>query len=133
MNQQEAAALLGIAAAFDNRKPDPDAAKAWAVALEGLPFGDCRDAVIAHYRKTNDWLMPAHVIGEVKRVRADRLSHTDMPSPPQGAADDPAVYSRWYRETRLSIMNGTYEPPATPELTRRNMRELTQARHVDTA
>lgn len=104
MTPAEAATLLTIAAAFDNRKPDPDAAKAWSVALGHLPFLDCRDAVIAHYRKTNDWLMPSHVIAAVKTVRASRLEDAPPLTPPPGL--DPLETCDWLRAARRHIADG---------------------------
>lgn len=104
MNPAEAQALLTIAAAFDNRKPDPDAAKAWSVALDGLRFEDCRDAIVAHYRASSEWLMPAKVIGEVKRIRAKRIADHPAPTPP--ADLDPVETCAWLREARRRIADG---------------------------
>lgn len=114
MNPQEAAALLGVAAAFDNRKPDPDAATAWAVALDGLRFEDCRDAVIAHYRTSSEWLMPTVIIREVKRIRAKRIDDYGLiPTPPGHDPDDTVGHQRWLRAARKAIADG--EPLPSPE------------------
>lgn len=111
MNQQEAAALLGVAAAFDNRKPDPDAATAWSVALDGLRFQDCRDAVIAHYRASSEWLMPAVVIAEVKRIRRDRLTaHGPIEPPHDMDPDDTVAYFRWRKDAQKAIADGETIP-----------------------
>ncbi|MGZ4519746.1 MAG: hypothetical protein ACXVGA_03710, partial [Mycobacteriaceae bacterium] len=67
MTPAEAQTLLGIAASFDNRKPSEEAAIAWSHALNGFRFVDCRDAIVAHYRVSSEWLMPAKVVAEVKR------------------------------------------------------------------
>jgi hypothetical protein len=83
----EAAALLTVAAAFDNRKPDADAAKAWSIALGDLPFFDCRDAVVAHYRKTDDWLEDAPAL-----------------TPPPGL--DPIETIEWLKGARARIAAG---------------------------
>lgn len=40
MTPTEAAMLLTIAASYDNRKPDADQAKAWAMVLDDLRFVD---------------------------------------------------------------------------------------------
>lgn len=73
MTPTEAAALLTICAGFDNRKPDADQAKAWSLALDGLRFIDCRDAIVDHYRRTRDWIMPFDVISGVRQVRERRV------------------------------------------------------------
>ena len=82
MKPTEAAALLTIAASFDNRKPDADQAKAWAMALDGLGFEDCRDVVVEHYRKSREWLMPADVFAGVRRIRYDRIERFGYITPP---------------------------------------------------
>jgi hypothetical protein len=82
MTPAEAQVLLSMASAYDNRKPDPDAAKAWAAALDDLRFVDCRDALIKHYKTSTEWLMPAMIRAEVKRIRAKRIAefgHYDVP------------------------------------------------------
>ena len=82
MTPAQAAALLTIAASFDNRKPDADQAKAWALALDGLGFEDCRQVVVEHYRKTRDWLMPADVFNGVRRLRYERIERFGYITPP---------------------------------------------------
>lgn len=105
MTPAEAATLLTVAAAFDNRKPDPDAAKAWSVALGDLPFVDCRDAIVAHYRQTSDWLMPSHVIAAVRKVRDKRIAdQEDKLTPPPGL--DPVETCAWLHEARRRIADG---------------------------
>lgn len=109
MTPAEAGALLTVAAAFDNRKPDADAAKAWSIALDGLRFEDCRDAIVAHYRASSEWLMPTKVIAEVKKIRAKRIEeHPPLTPPPgpDGEAMSPIETNRWLREARWRIGNG---------------------------
>lgn len=115
MNTQEAAALLAVAAAFDNRKPDADAAQAWAIALDGLRFTDCRDAIVAHYRATSDWLMPAMVIGHVRRVRDARIKAYGVISPPLDLdPDDTGAYARWGAYAYEAVANGEEIPQVAP-------------------
>jgi len=117
MKPTEAAALLTIAAAFDNRKPDADQAKAWAMALDGLRFEDCREVVVAHYRTSRDWLMPSDVVAGVKRLRRRRIDdYGPFPEPPAICAEDPAEYSRWYSDLVRRIADGEQvERPAAIE------------------
>jgi hypothetical protein len=124
MNLTEASALLTVAAAFDNRKPDPDAAKAWSIALGDLPFTDCRDAIVAHYQRTTDWLMPAHVIGSVRKVRRDRLEDAPPLTPPPGL-DVPQTLA-WTRDARARIAAGEHVDcdQAYGELKQRYLPEL---------
>lgn len=112
MKPTEAAALLTIAAAYDNRKPDVDQAKAWAMALDGLRFEDCREVVVEHYRRSREWLMPVEVVSGVKRLREKRLAQSAPVQPPPGLdPDDTAGYQQWLREVRASIADGTLVPP----------------------
>lgn len=121
MTPAEAAALLGIAAAFDNRKPDPDAAQAWAIALNDLRFADCRDAIVEHYRRSSDWLMPEHVIAGVKRIRRNRVAaYGTLPAPTHIDPDDTAALNAWTVRTTRDIADGNPPPkpkalPAAPE------------------
>ena len=123
MNTQEAAALLGIAAAFDNRKPDPDAAKAWSVALDGFRFEDCRDVIVAHYRGSSDWLMPSHIIAGVKRIRSKRLEEAPPLIPPAELDGDPIKTNAWLKVWRRRIADGD-PAPTYGELRARNMPDL---------
>lgn len=104
MTPAEAQVLLSMAAAYDNRKPDPDAAKAWAAALDDLPFDDCRHALIQHYRSSSEWLMPAMIRTAVRRVRHKRLEDHPPLVPPPGLDD--AQERRWLREARRRIADG---------------------------
>lgn len=104
MTPAEAQLLLGIAASFDNRKPSEEAAIAWSHALGDLPYNDCRDAVVAHYRVSSEWLMPAKVITEVKRIRAKRINDHPPLTPPSGL--EPAQTIEWLKEQRRRIGNG---------------------------
>lgn len=122
MTPAEAAALLAIAAAYDNRKPDPDAAKAWSVALAGLRFEDCRDAIVAHYRTSTDWMMPGHVIAAVKRTRAARLAAAPPLTPPPDLT--PLETVAWLRAARRTIANGEPLEDTYGELKPRHLPDL---------
>lgn len=127
MNTQEAAALLSIAAAFDNRKPDPDAATAWAAALGDLRFVDCRDAIVAHYRTSSEWLMPNRVIGEVRRIRAKRIAEAGDLTPPPDLT--PLETIAWLKTARRRIGDGEHpdDLAAYGELKARHMPDLRRA------
>lgn len=111
MKATEAAALLTIAAAYDNRKPDPDAAKAWAMALEDLRFEDCRQVVVQHYRQSRQWLMPVDVIEGVAAVRVERLrNYPHLITPPPELGDDPMAENAWVRAIKTRIADGEHVP-----------------------
>jgi hypothetical protein len=115
MKPTEAAALLTIAAAFDNRKPDADQAKAWALALHDANFDDCRTAIVEHYRTTREWLMPSDVRSGVRRIRDRRFAEYGPIVPPADLdPDDSAALKRWLREATKAIGDGTMT--AAPEI-----------------
>lgn len=76
MTPSEAATLLAVAASFDRRTVGKADAAAWAVILADFSFDEARDAVVAHYAESSDWLMPSHVIALVVSRRARPATHT---------------------------------------------------------
>lgn len=124
MTPAEAQMLLGIAASFDNRKPSEEAAIAWSHALGELPFADCRDAVVAHYRRSTDWIMPGHIITAVKQVRAKRIEDHPPLTPPPDL--DPIETTAWLRGARRRIADGEVVDcdAAYGELTTRHLPDL---------
>ena len=124
MTPQEAAALLGVAAAFDGRKPNPEAATAWAAALGDTRFTDARDAIVTHYQAGSDWVMPGHVLTEVRHVRSKRIAEAGPLTPPPDL--DPIETNAWLLEARRRVADG--EPVDQVDhpyrLTQRNLPEL---------
>jgi hypothetical protein len=85
MNLKEAAQLLGLAAARDNRTPSEAMALAWHEDLGDLDFDVAREALGRHYRTSTDYLMPVHIrrLGEdvvreqrraIREAREERLA-----------------------------------------------------------
>jgi hypothetical protein len=106
MTPTEAGMLLTVAAAFDNRKPDKDAAMAWGLALGDLPFVDCRDAIVAHYSTSSEWLMPAMVSRAVRKVRRDRLEDHPPLTPPPDLT--PLETNAWLKDARRRVADGEH-------------------------
>lgn len=104
MTPAEAQMLLGIAASFDNRKPSEEAATAWAVALDNIRFVDARDAIVAHYRTSSEWLMPQKVISEVRRIRSKRIAEAGDLTPPPDLTEPET--RAWMREAKRRIGDG---------------------------
>lgn len=69
MNEPEAFKLLTLASARDGRTVTPAVAKVWADDLSWVSFVDAVAAARLHYRESDKWLMPAHVIRNVRRGR----------------------------------------------------------------
>src|SRR5690606_26424831 len=82
-----AAALLAYAAATDNRNVTEEAARGWAAALdERVTPADGKAAIDTHRATSTDWLMPAHVNAEVRRIRKARADAMAEVNPPADAA-----------------------------------------------
>lgn len=125
MSPAQAAALLGICSACgDNRKPDEDVAKTWAVLLDDLTFEDCRDAIVAHYREFSDWIMPADIRRRVETVRRERVRAAGdlsdriplhIANMPDGDEHTRASLA-WLQETARRIGNGEHVDDIAPRL-----------------
>ena len=129
MTPAEAQVLLSMAAAFDNRKPDADAARAWSAALDGLRFDDCRDALIEHYKTSTDYLMPVLIRTAVRRIRSKRIAEVGDLIPPPGLSE--LETRQWLRDARRRIGDGeTFTPqqlpPADPPRLRALLTRATQ-------
>jgi hypothetical protein len=122
MKPTEAAALLTIAAAYDNRKPDADQAKAWAMALDGIRFEDARTVIVEHYQRSREWLMPVDVRRGVQRLRYERIdAFGPIPEPKGIDPDDKVRYQRARLDMQTAIADGslTRDDLAADELGRR--------------
>jgi hypothetical protein len=89
---EETGQLLAICASFDRRTVGEADVIAWLKVLGDLPLRDCEAAVIAHYRDSRDWIMPADVRQRVKATRRERLDRHPVPAPPAEIADQPGRF-----------------------------------------
>lgn len=123
MNTTEITALLAVCSSFDSRKPNPETVQAWLAAIGDLEFTAARDAVVAHYQESREWIMPADIRGKVRRARRDRIDDDVIPMPRGLDPDDTAAYIRVIAAGRRALADGvTLDEP--DGLTRRNLREL---------
>lgn len=89
MTRADTARLLAVIAAFDRRTVGEADVIAWSDVLGDCTPAECVDAVRAHFARSSEWLMPAHVVAEVRLVRqraaehawAERL-HAELPPVP---------------------------------------------------
>lgn len=73
MNATEAAQLLTVAAELDARVVvTVERAKVWAGVLADVDYAAGQRAVVAHYRESDQSLLPVHVIDGVRAERIDR-------------------------------------------------------------
>lgn len=133
MNPDEAAELLGHAAAFDNRNPSAAAALAWASALHDVPCdADAKAAVAAYYTTAPQdprerlWILPHHVRTLRTKLRNARLENFQYEPVGDETVDE---YLARLRGQVKAIASGRMAVPAgRPALeagqTKRLMREL---------
>ena len=114
MNTDEVIDLLTLAASYDRRKVGESDVAAWGLAIGDLPFADARDAVIAHYRESADWIMPAHVRRHVGEIRAKRLKAAgDLERHiPEELADRPIEYAKALDNLVIAVRDGQSGPKA---------------------
>ena len=114
MNREEAVKLCRLvktlcpAQAIDQWTPD-----AWVLILGAHSYEDAKQAVaeiasLPLEPGKGRYIEPAHIIGQVLRIREKRLSAIGMPEPPPGL--DVGQYRDWLRGTRAQIASGTYTP-----------------------
>lgn len=110
-----AAALLMYAAAVDNRKDSEEAARAWAASLnDHVTIADGKTAIDSHRAVSTDWLLPAHINAEVRRMRRARTDAIGADEiPPAELSEHPMRALAWTREYRRAIGNGDLPEVAT--------------------
>ncbi len=102
MDIQQTARLLALVQIGDNRRVDRAVVAAWHDLVHDLPLDDALDAVRAHRRESTDYLLPAHVIAGVRRIRGARLAAAPPPLPDVDP-DDVAAYQVRRRQMLAEI------------------------------
>jgi hypothetical protein len=107
MKESEAFQLLTLASARDGRKVSQSVARVWADDLARIDIDVAVEAATLHYRESSDWLMPAHVIRNSKRVleareRAARIRRQLEPEVRQFS--DEGIKSYWAEVRRLKAL-----------------------------
>ena len=118
MKHSETAALLAVAAAFDNRKITEDAVEAWQRALHpDLNLADGRQIIVDHYADSTEWLKPAHINTAYRRMCRHRLETigTDIRPPHQL---DLISEQAWFKEFRNAVAAGQTSAEAELAATR---------------
>jgi len=65
----QAATLLAVAAAYDQRTIGRADATAWQAALEDLDFDDCRAGIVEHYREHRERITVADIRSEIRATQ----------------------------------------------------------------
>lgn len=112
MTPAEAATVLAVAAAFDNRTVGDADAQAWAAVLSDISPDEAVAAVARHYRDSRDWLMPVDVRRIALAQRRETRLSAPQPVPPRELADEPQREAQWFREYYSAIQRGHDEAQA---------------------
>lgn len=64
----------------------------WHPIIGHLDYDDALEAVRRHYTRSREWIMPADVIAEVKRIREERIDRANKTTPPPVDPDQAAAY-----------------------------------------
>lgn len=121
MNYQDAAHVLAVCAAYDNRQPSQAAAMAWAADLGDITREEAVQGVRDHYRERPDeWIKPGHVIAIVKRFRRtglDQSHRLESVMLRDVDPDDPgAVINTLHRARAMAAHGGAMIPTARTAL-----------------
>ena len=73
MNTSELTALLGRIQVLDNRQVDEMTLQAWGPLVEKVNYEDAVEAVNAHFRSSEKYLLPVHVVEGAKRFKTIRI------------------------------------------------------------
>lgn len=72
MEEPDAFQLLTLASARDGRPVSPSIARVWADDLSDVPLDLGVEAVRLHYRESDKWVMPVHILRNAARIRDQR-------------------------------------------------------------
>jgi len=102
----EVAALLGKAAALDDRKVSSEKAIEFAKALNPMTFADATAAIEHHRATSTEWLMPAHLNKIVTGWKRERLRRAPLEIQPAELAAHPELEREWMQRRRELIADG---------------------------
>lgn len=112
MNLTETAAVLTIVASYDRRTLGETDVRSWhevfaAAGLPDLSFDDAKAAVVDHYARTRDWLMPVDVIRFCKTLRRQRIAQAgDLYALVDVDPADAVAYHEAYLKIRANVASG---------------------------
>jgi hypothetical protein len=108
MTSDEVWDLLELIASIDRRKVGLTDRQVWEGLIGDLSAADAQAAVIAHYRESREWIMPADVRTRVKAQRRDRLAREIVPAP----SPEPGRYRAELKNELRRIADGFSVPRA---------------------
>lgn len=114
MTPSETAKFLALVALTDNRTVGQLDVQAWHEILpEGMSFADAQLALIQHRRDGSEWLMPSHIIANVRAIRRARLREAPVPEIPPDLHQ--AVERQWMRAFTDAVKDGDTDPQSAAD------------------
>jgi hypothetical protein len=91
LTKAEVAKLLALASSVDNRIVREPQVEAWHAIIGRVEFDDAVEALWEHFRKSKDYLMPAHVYdgARIARERRERRARVERQAITESPADYP--------------------------------------------
>jgi hypothetical protein len=106
MRIDQTSQLLSTAALVDNRKTDPMVVAVWHEILGDTDYEDAMAVLREHYRASEEYLMPVHIVKGVKALRRARLAAYGMIDPAPDFDIDTQDYAAHLRDRRELIASG---------------------------
>lgn len=127
MNDRELTQLLARIAVADNRQVDQLVIAHWRDTIGDLDYTDAMAAVNMHFRESTAYLLPAHIVENVKRIskaRAEQQKALDQdgvrpedvgPTPDNfeamaAAWNDPVAFAREVAIYNQQCIDGGFKP-----------------------
>ena len=116
MNSSEVHELLMGIKLVDNRRVNDGTVEMWRRILSDLELGECKLAVIEHFRTSTQYLEPQHIRHIVKKWKEERATMNNKPErydnvdptpPPKNFKE----MTDFYRELAMKIQWGPHENP----------------------
>lgn len=127
MTSDEVWDLLELVASIDRRKLGLTDRQTWEMLVGDLPAADAKAAVLAHYRDSREWIMPADIRRRVKEARRQRILDAGIPAPPPELTDDPAAYGAALQAAATAIADGRDPEAAMRAIARQSSRPELEA------
>lgn len=90
MNDRELTQLLARIAIADNRQVDQLVMAHWRDTIGDLDYTDSMAAVNMHFRESTAYLLPAHIVENVRRIRSVRADEEKAKALSESAPDEAA-------------------------------------------
>lgn len=78
MNDKELAQLLARIQVLDNRQVDSIVLAMWKDVIGDLDYADSVTAVNTHFRRSTEYLKPAHIFEETRQIASERRHKKDV-------------------------------------------------------